>query len=622
MTTSLWSDAWKEMPETTVSDHQRDRVRLALQRSVGILNGSPGTGKTYTAAQIVKWIATRFGLNQIAVCCPTGKAAVRITSAMLHYAINLPATTIHRLLRIGKNGHGDGDWGFQYRDGCPLPFRFVLIDEASMVDTDLAAALLAACAPGTHVLWIGDVGQLPPVGHGAPLRDMIAAGVPCGELSEIRRNSGLIVEACAAIKSGNPFTTADKFDAETGQNLRHIEADTPEEAVATLQAVLSKFAASGRFNPVWQVQVLCAVNDKSLVSRKALNRALQAELNPNGEQTKPNPFRVADKIICVKNTRMTAHQLSNLHKANSPDNYRSTGNEEFVANGEIGKVVAIAPKCMVARFDEPTRLFKIPLGRVKDDADDDGGGQAGGESKEDKRTGTGCDFDLAYAITTHKSQGSEWPVAIVMIDDSAGAKRVCSREHIYTAISRGKQLVLTIGKMAALEGLAKKVSLDRRKTFLKELIGELSARTAAGLPATPAAAPAAAPPPKPAPRPPEPALPPIAVPRIPEGAIVVSEPELAAEQEEQQEPSCVPIAPRSFVVACLTLMIDQADTDRDLQNVSAELVRAKSEKRIGSADYPPLMERLCKRTSELKKARQEQQAQSQEVPPDDGYPDI
>lgn len=453
-----WSDAWEAIPAEAVSPHQREAIRLALAGKIGILNGSPGTGKTFVSAQIVKYLSCRFGLESIACCCPTGKAAVRLTSAMLSYGLDVEATTMHRLLRIGRNGHDGGGWQFQMNEGSPLPFKFLIVDEVSMVDADLMAAFLSACAPGTHVLFVGDSGQLPPVGHGAPFRDLIESGaVPIGTLSEIRRNSGLIVEACREIKHGRPVTTADQVD--DVNNLKHVHGDTADEQTAALKAILSRFQSTGKFNAVWDCQVLCATNDK----RRELNRILQALLNEAGEQCKPNPFRIGDKVICLKNSSMPLVDLVLGKPGNTVDSWHpSSRGEEFLANGEIGKVLAVGPKLTIARFDQPPRTIKIVMGKPK---------EAEGDAKEDGETaGTGCDFDLAYSITTHKSQGSEWPCCIVIIEDTPGAKRVCSREHVYTAISRAKKLCVLVGKMGVLEAFCRKVSLDKRKTFLKELV--------------------------------------------------------------------------------------------------------------------------------------------------------
>lgn len=437
------------------------------------------THNTYTAAQVVKWLACRVGLQQIAVCAPTGKAAVRISAAMKAYALDVTATTVHRLLDIGRNGHDGDGWGFTRNARCPLEQKVVIVDESSMLDTDLAAALFDACAPGTHVLLIGDPYQLPPVGHGAPLRDLIAAGVPNGRLTEIRRNAGLIVHACARIKDGQDFETSNKFDPAAGLNLKHVEANTPEEAAEFLQAVLGRFQQSKLFgDPIEGVQVLVALNGKSKVSRTFLNRILQTQLNPSGATAPHNPFRVGDKIICTKNNGYPAVEYElGAGGGDNVDAYRQlvgASAEVYVANGDQGRVLAVGPRVLVARFTVPDRTVKIHLGKVKDaegDADAAGGdGADGDDQKQEQRTGTGCDFALAYAITCHKSQGSEWPCVIVMVDDSPGARRLCSREHVYTAISRARQLCITIGKRATMLQQCRKVSLDKRKTFLQQLI--------------------------------------------------------------------------------------------------------------------------------------------------------
>jgi exodeoxyribonuclease V alpha subunit len=194
---------WPAGPFADLSDHQQERLGNALTGPVAIVTGSPGTGKTFTAAVVIKAIADAGHIRDVAVCAPTGKAAVRIGETMRAHGLTLNATTIHKLLNVRAGGNGG--WKFAYDEDTPLPYRFVVVDEVSMLDTSLAASLLRACAPGTHLLLIGDVNQLSPVGHGAPLRDLLDAGTPAARLTEIRRNSGLIVETCARIKDGHPL---------------------------------------------------------------------------------------------------------------------------------------------------------------------------------------------------------------------------------------------------------------------------------------------------------------------------------------------------------------------------------------------------------------------------------
>jgi ATP-dependent exoDNAse (exonuclease V) alpha subunit len=175
---------------------------------------------------------------------------------------------------------------------------------------------------------------------------------------------------------------------------------------------------------------------------------------------------VGDKIICLKNSSFPLVDLQPEGEAHNAQHYievRDDGGEpvsEFLANGDVGRVLAVAPKLTVASFTLPNRTFKIPMGtpNTSDDRDD--------ESR------TGCDFSLAFALTCHKLQGSEAPVVIAMIDDYPGTMRVASREWWYTALSRAQQLCITIGKRAVLERQCRRTILDRRKTFLKELLTE------------------------------------------------------------------------------------------------------------------------------------------------------
>src|SRR5690606_17529334 len=130
--------------------------------------------------------------------------------------------TIHSLLEV-QSSDADGAWYFQRGESSPLDAAFLFVDESSMLDVPLACSLFAAIGPTTHVLLIGDVNQLPPVGHGSPLKDMITAGVPCGELTEIRRNSGRIVSTCRDIVDIRKYTSSPATDIEAGENLPHLE---------------------------------------------------------------------------------------------------------------------------------------------------------------------------------------------------------------------------------------------------------------------------------------------------------------------------------------------------------------------------------------------------------------
>ncbi len=457
---------WPAVDPAVVSEHQYLALAPHREANVLILAGTPGTGKTYTAAALLRELVAEIGAGAIAVCAPTGKAAVRITEAMNKYRLPLVASTIHSLLGINRNGHDGRGWDFSHNEQNPLPRRVIVVDEVSMLDTDLAASLFRACDHGTKVLLIGDPYQLPPVGHGAPLRDLIAAGVPCATLSEIQRNAGTIVEACASIKDGKRFATVDKLDEDTGKNLRLIECADADAQVLTLSRVIAAIQNSGKRDAVWDVQVLCPRNEETPVSRVVLNAKLQALLNPlpgDKAEYQAGEFRRGDKIICLRNCLLQACTITPPAPAGVVDSYRPALDQTwqpyrvYLANGDIGRVDAIdvKAKTIVATFFHPDRTVKIPLG--KPSSGDDGKGE-----------GAAKDFGLAYAITGHKSQGSEWPMVIVMVDDLAG--NVACREWVYTAISRASKACLLIGKRATIDRQCSRKSLEQRKTFLKELL--------------------------------------------------------------------------------------------------------------------------------------------------------
>jgi hypothetical protein len=390
------------------------------------------TGKTFTGSGGLKVLKSKYPAHEIAVCAPTGKAAVRITEAMEQYDVGLRATTIHRLLETRPGDHGG--WRFERNRSNPLREKFIVVDESSMIDSWLMSCLLAACGPETCILFLGDVNQLPPVGRGAPLRDMIAAGLPHGELREIQRNAGTIVRACSAIKDGQSWAPDVKIDleAESPANLGLLDA--PTNLYARQRLVNAVVASAGFCDPVWDAQVIVAVNEKSPLSRTSLNPILQDELNGESEIVENTPFRENDKIICLKNTVLKG----------------DSGGHHFIANGDIGRVVAAEPSKTLALFTD--RQVVVP--RIKTRIP----GHAG------------CDLSLAYAVTCHKFQGSEIPYAFVCLDDSPGAKMICSREWLYTGISRAQKATLFVGRLETAYQMCLKQAIHERKTFLKESI--------------------------------------------------------------------------------------------------------------------------------------------------------
>ncbi len=416
-----------------LSSHQHNELEKALQGPIAILGGSPGTGKTWAGANLIKAMGRKIGPENIAVAAPTGKAAVRISEVMFSHGVNVPAKTWHSLLGVGEVDSVTGDWGFRHNERNPFDFKLIIGDESSMLDTDLMCSVIKARARGTQILFLGDVNQLPPVGHGAPLRDFIAAGLPYGELKEIQRNSGGIVEACAAMRDEEPWGEGDNLTIDNRVNQAESIVDQIHNA------------ASAGYDPIWDCQLVVAVNDRSPLSRKNMNKILQGEFNPDVHDTK-GVFRPNDKIVCLKNGFFPLHDSDPDSDAETDDDGRV-----YVANGELAKVIEVEEKCFVAQLASPHRVIKVPRG------------------KSDEKS-TGCNWDLGYALSVHKSQGSEWPIVLVALDEYPGARRICDRSWIYTAISRARDRCFLMGKKSTADSMCRRQNILSRKTFLRERI--------------------------------------------------------------------------------------------------------------------------------------------------------
>jgi exodeoxyribonuclease V alpha subunit len=393
---------------------QQEAFRLAMTHPVFILTGAPGTGKTYLLRRIIEQF-TEWNCS-IALAAPTGKAAKRMTEV-----IGMPAMTIHRLLgpepRMFK---GELYFGFARGGGDPIPADLLVVDEFSMVDISLAASLFRAVAAGTRVLIVGDHYQLPSVGPGAVLRDLLAARVPSYELTEIKRNTGDIVKACHAIKDGRPAVPSHHLDPDAGLNFRHIEESDPFEIQEIVRNLVTKRLPMRGYDPVWDVQVLSPRNESTALSCLDLNVLLQGALNIHSP-VPGVPFRVSDKVIQLKNEAI---------------------GDKFVVNGDLGEVKEINDAEIKVNFLYPDRLVRI------------------------KRKAH--HLRLAYCVTIHKMQGSEAPVIIIPVHTCFGG--FFNREIIYTALSRAQDICITVGEFHALETATGRVGNVRRITRLAELI--------------------------------------------------------------------------------------------------------------------------------------------------------
>ena len=314
-----------------------------------------------------------------------------------------------------------------------------------MIDLELMHSLIAAVELGACVMLIGDPYQLPPVGPGAPFRDMIEFLPGKGELTEVRRNSGRIVSAGNQIRKGDLFDCSESLDVGVGENLLFIETSSPEESITEMFRVIKQ--AYPEHDPVWQCQVLAAVNKRSELSTSKLNEVLQAKFNPGDTEG----FRVNDKVMNTSNTWATPVRApGSVHN----DATVNASGEVYVANGEQGVVLEVHKKYMVVEMFCPKRVIMVPTWEV--DPEDSDGAE------------TGCKFTLAYAITIHKSQGAQFPVVIGMVDDYAGARRLFDRSMIYTLISRATKYCVLIGSRSVANAAVRKASIWNRKTFLRE----------------------------------------------------------------------------------------------------------------------------------------------------------
>jgi exodeoxyribonuclease V alpha subunit len=404
------------------AEHQRAAVKNALAHKLSILTGGPGTGKTTCLRALVDVLKAK--KIRVHLAAPTGRAAQRLAETTGGFA-----STIHRLLK-----YDPAKGGFTANESSPLATDFLIVDEASMLDTRLAAALLQAVPSRAHLLLVGDTDQLPSVGAGNILKDLIATErVPVTRLTVIYRQKeqSQIITTAHAINAGDPSlppAANDLASAQAWSDLTFIVADSAEDCLAKTIALCTEFIPLHWkwFDPVRDVQVLAPMH-KGTAGVGNLNLQLQAALNPHakGFRSPNGEFRPGDKVI----------QLRNDYDRN-------------LFNGDIGAVTAIDAEAgtLTAEFDGETHTFdRGALGNLA----------------------------LAYAISIHKSQGSEYPVVIVPL--LKAHFMMLQRNLIYTAITRGKKKVFLVGEPAAYAMAVRNADSKLRTTHLREKIAAMQA---------------------------------------------------------------------------------------------------------------------------------------------------
>ena len=394
----------------TLSPSQRGAVAKVLTHKVTVITGGPGVGKTTIVTSILKALQAR--RMRVVLCAPTGRAAKRLSEST-----GMEAKTIHRVLAFDPKAYG-----FTHGQTDPLAADFVVVDETSMVDIVLMHQLLRAVPDPAAVLLVGDVDQLPSVGPGTVLADIIASEcVPTVRLTEIFRQaaaSEIIVNA-HRINQGQMPQMQGPEDAETEPDFYWIPAETPEEIQdKLLRVVTDRIPKRFGLHPIRDIQVLTPMNRGSLGGR-ALNVVLQEALNPEATPRVTRfgwTYAPGDKVIQTVN------------------NY-----EREVYNGDIGQVPQVDAEEGVVTVDVEGRPVTYELGELDE-------------------------VSLAYTATVHKSQGSEYPAVVIPL--ATQHYPMLERNLLYTGVTRGKQLVVLIGQEKALRIAIRTMRSRKRLTNL------------------------------------------------------------------------------------------------------------------------------------------------------------
>ncbi|MEV4472285.1 ATP-dependent RecD-like DNA helicase [Nonomuraea sp. NPDC049504] len=415
-----WERAERWLHGQTGADlaaEQRQAVRLALTHKVAVLTGGPGCGKSFTVRSIV--LLARARRAKVILAAPTGRAAKRLAELTGH-----EATTVHRLLQLRPGGDATFD-----RDN-PLDADLIVVDEASMLDLLLANKLVKAVAPGAHLLFVGDVDQLPSVGAGEVLKDLLAApDIPRVRLTQIFRQaqeSGVVVNAHRVNTGRHPVLEGMK-------DFFLFPCEEPEEIAAlTVDVVARRIPRRFRLDPRRDVQVLAPMH-RGAAGAGALNTALQEALTPARDGMPERRyggrvFRVGDKVTQLRN------------------NYDKGAAGVF--NGTVGIVTDIRPDehKLTVLTDEDE-----PVDYAFDELDE---------------------LAHAYAVSIHRSQGSEYPAVVVPLATSAWM--MLQRNLLYTAITRAKKLVVIVGSRRALAQAVRTKGAGRRHTGLTHRLARTS----------------------------------------------------------------------------------------------------------------------------------------------------
>ena len=421
--------AYEAETGVSFSQTQKKAIRSAVEEGVLVITGGPGTGKTTIIRCILSLLKDD---NEILLCAPTGRAAKRMSEAT-----GEEAKTIHRLLEYG------GDLGvFARGEDMPLECDCLIVDEMSMVDVTLMRGLMRAILPGTRVILVGDADQLPSVGAGNVLKDVLDSDVvPSIRLKDIFRQdeSSMIVWNAHLINNGE-MPVFKSRDTDFFFERKYLQSEAAQTIAELLRTRLPKYLGFPRAE--WQAQATRCIQVLSPTKKGdcgafSLNRLLQETLNPerpglNALVHGETEFRVGDKVIQTKND----YQLEYVR-------HTSFGTEEGagVFNGDVGYIQRIDPAehQLTVCFDDERY---VEYQKQQLDA-----------------------LDLAYCLTVHKSQGSEFPVVVMPV--VGGPPMLMARNLLYTALTRARQLVVLVGREDAVRQMVENDHVAKRYTTLR-----------------------------------------------------------------------------------------------------------------------------------------------------------
>ena len=441
-----------EMPEEMMEKRlkkveEREKIKLdimqhravieAIKHGLLILTGGPGTGKTTTINTMIQFFESE-GMD-ILLAAPTGRAAKRMTEAT-----GYEAQTIHRLLEVSGNPEEEGNInGFLKNRENPLEADVIIIDEMSMVDLSLMHALLSAVVVGTRLILVGDVNQLPSVGAGSVLKDIIHSECfPVVTLTRIFRQAGEsdIVVNAHKINAGEVVVPDNK--SKDFFFLKRQDADIIIRVmIALIQQKLPRYVGA----PQNEIQVMTPTR-KGLLGVERLNQILQRYLNPaepnkDEEEIGGRIFRVGDKVMQVKNNYQLEWEVQTKYGL-------TVDSGQGIFNGDMGVISAISryDETIEVEYDEH-RKVKYPFEMAEE-------------------------LELAYAITVHKSQGSEYPAVIIPL--LPGPRLLYTRNLLYTAVTRAKKCLTIVGSEGVFQEMIQNESEQRRYTSLAERIQEFT----------------------------------------------------------------------------------------------------------------------------------------------------